>query len=631
MSELPLQCSFPLTKVVCCYSCVSAEHDIPAIDALYHPELYTEFFHSSDSVCEWLSAVFCAASAENVPFMTYFSCNEFVVCNLAHRSTINLSGLDVSSSIFHPWSLLKNFVILSSAENHPVWFYYQKNHYLASLMQLSRTELVCCLKSLGIPYTTLSGKSGMSSRVFQEFLDCRNKCMTKSTAELITDNSLDKAVSPTSHNSEIYYLIFKNQFGNTVTNALLIPENVYHNTGSSSTSIAVHDSVSELEEQLLSLTNTNSDLLPSSSSLPKSVLKSVLSHIHVSRQPSFQRSHASHAVAIVKSFRSRCMNLLPCTLTQIIQYIKCFEPFFQIPASFLFRDAVIYLLNLEYSPAIVVALTKPANIRRNENLKFSCAKELHSRIVSNAKHTDNIVNNWPTLPDDEVIYDCLRSYRNATNLSVSKTCTCCSRSNQSTMEDILLQNFDDVYDSLNLHLLQCKNPLLLAAFVSLPQQLQHLMLDIKGMTVTVVEGNVELSKSILHLCEDCHTQLQKNKMPRFALANNLFRGELPEQFKDLTWIEEMTCAIYRCTAHVSCLYQSSDPAQPCIFHGNTRAHDMNVVSTASVLPRTPDHINEMLSVVFIGPGKYKKDCLKNMFRIRKKKSMGFLSMVERYC
>ncbi|KAF8227680.1 hypothetical protein L208DRAFT_1076546, partial [Tricholoma matsutake] len=38
----------------------------------------------------------------------------------------------------------------------------------------------------------------------------------------------------------------------------------------------------------------------------------------------------------------------------------------------------------------------------------------------------------------------------------------------------------------------------------------------------------------------------------------------------------------------------------------------------------PDHVNEMLLVVFIGPGKYKKDCLKNMFHIWKKKVWDFL-------
>ena len=84
----------------------------------------------------------------------------------------------------------------------------------------------------------------------------------------------------------------------------------------------------------------------------------------------------------------------------------------------------------------------------------------------------------------------------------------------------------------------------------------------------------------------------------------------------------MTCSIYQCTAHISHLYQSSDPAQPHVSHGNTCAHDMNIISTASVLHRTPNNVNNMLSVVFIGPGKYKKECLKNMFHVRKKKKYG---------
>ncbi|KAF8231265.1 hypothetical protein L208DRAFT_1152329, partial [Tricholoma matsutake] len=59
------------------------------------------------------------------------------------------------------------------------------------------------------------------------------------------------------------------------------------------------------------------------------------------------------------------------------------------------------------------------------------------------------------------------------------------------------------------------------------------------------------------------------------------------------------------------------------------AHDINVVSTASVLPRTPDHVNQMLSVVFIrgtqllSSQKPNKKLLKNMFRIRKKKVWDF--------
>ncbi|KIO21672.1 hypothetical protein M407DRAFT_80103, partial [Tulasnella calospora MUT 4182] len=131
-------------------------------------------------------------------------------------------------------------------------------------------------------------------------------------------------------------------------------------------------------------------------------------------------------------------------------------------------------------------------------------------------------------------------------------------------------------------------------------------------------------QSCVNLCEDCHESLNKGKMPRFALANGLYRGVLPDEFRDLTWVEEMVCSIYRTTAHVTRLYQSSNPADPLVFHGNTCAHDMNVVSTATILPRTPTDIVGQLSVVFVGPRKLKPEALKSVFRIRKAKVWHFL-------
>ncbi|KAG1873153.1 hypothetical protein F4604DRAFT_776525 [Suillus subluteus] len=106
-----------------------------------------------------------------------------------------------------------------------------------------------------------------------------------------------------------------------------------------------------------------------------------------------------------------------------------------------------------------------------------------------------------------------------------------------------------------------------------------------------------------------------------TLANGLFRGTLPDQFRDLTWVEEKICAIYSITAHVTRLFQSSDPSQPKVFHGNTCAHDMNVMSTVSVLPRTPADINGFLSVVFIG---FDPNRMGTLFRVRKQKIWSFL-------
>lgn len=134
--------------------------------------------------------------------------------------------------------------------------------------------------------------------------------------------------------------------------------------------------------------------------------------------------------------------------------------------------------------------------------------------------------------------------------------------------------------------------------------------------------------TILNTCKDCYTSLLANKIPRFALVNNLFRGLLPSEFSDLTWVEERVCAKYISTAMVTRLFQSSDPAQPKVFHGNTCAHEMNVVSTAKVLPRTPSDVNGSLSVVFVGPGKFKPENAGTMYRIRKQKVWNFLQWLK---
>src|ERR1700692_452526 len=54
---------------------------------------------------------------------------------------------------------------------------------------------------------------------------------------------------------------------------------------------------------------------------------------------------------------------------------------------------------------------------------------------------------------------------------------------------------------------------------------------------------------------------------------------------------------------------------------------MNLVSTASVLPCTPADIRETLSVVFIGPGKLRREHLKDVYRIRNAKVWEFLLCV----
>ena len=110
--------------------------------------------------------------------------------------------------------------------------------------------------------------------------------------------------------------------------------------------------------------------------------------------------------------------------------------------------------------------------------------------------------------------------------------------------------------------------------------INNAVLDPKGFKMSS-DGCVIKS---VQICKDCLSGLKQSSIPRLSLANFLYRGKLPDEFQDLTWVEEMVCAKYRNTAHVTRIYGCSDPSQPKVFHGNTCAHEMNVLSTASVLP-----------------------------------------------
>ena len=56
--------------------------------------------------------------------------------------------------------------------------------------------------------------------------------------------------------------------------------------------------------------------------------------------------------------------------------------------------------------------------------------------------------------------------------------------------------------------------------------------------------------------------VKSNHVPCLSLANHLYIGKLPSEFHDLTWVEEMVCVKYLNTAHVTCIYGSSDLSQP---------------------------------------------------------------------
>ncbi|EJD52693.1 hypothetical protein AURDEDRAFT_43125, partial [Auricularia subglabra TFB-10046 SS5] len=130
--------------------------------------------------------------------------------------------------------------------------------------------------------------------------------------------------------------------------------------------------------------------------------------------------------------------------------------------------------------------------------------------------------------------------------------------------------------------------------------------------------------SVMDVCPDCEVPLRSNRRPRVSLRNGLYRGILPDEFRDLSWVEEQICAINVVTCKVVRLHGSSNPENPFVLYGNTCAHPLNAVETASVLPRAPTDITGRLGVIFVGPKKYKPKALGEVFRVRKYKIIRFL-------
>ena len=237
------------------------------------------------------------------------------------------------------------------------------------------------------------------------------------------------------------------------------------------------------------------------------------------------------------------------------------------------------------------------------------------RLQSEAK----TVPTWPQKVPMDIVYKRLRGYWDVMNISPPLPCGVCDRvMDKSRLIPVLIGSSE--FNNLHWTLLKTASPKMIELF--------GFEFDDPVLSGCVLYPESFKSSSdgrVIDVCVDCHTSLSKKRLPKFSLANSLYRGRLPSEFADLTWVEEMVCSLYRPTAMVARLFASSDPATNRVFKGNTCAHQMDINSTVSVLPRTPEDVNGNISVVFLGSSPYRSACLKTVFFVRKKKIWSFLN------
>ena len=328
---------------------------------------------------------------------------------------------------------------------------------------------------------------------------------------------------------------------------------------------------------------------------------------------------------LIQRFRARSLYLLSLSDVDFAkEYIALLPRSFPDPA--LPRSQLLeVLLGAEFGDMISEPLMSLPRAEIKKERDRQIRRDKHGAAISGAQETrEEHIRSWPQVIPQDVVYGCLNAYYKDSQWTMPPVCCVCSRRQHDTeMHEIVLNANEPVPTYLSILHSDCETLFPDDEFKFVDPRLNGLMLDPDGLQICE-------KYTILRVCHPCNGYLPRSLMPRYALANKLYRGRLPDEFRDLTWIEERMCAKYSNTAAVTRLYQSSDPSQPAVFHGNTCAHEMNVSSTAAVLPRAPSDVNGLLSVVFIGPSKFKPEYLGNMYRIRKLKVWNFLQWLKKH-
>ena len=107
-----------------------------------------------------------------------------------------------------------------------------------------------------------------------------------------------------------------------------------------------------------------------------------------------------------------------------------------------------------------------------------------------------------------------------------------------------------------------------------------------------------LDHSCSQVCNGCRRDIRKGKVPRLALANNLWIGRVPEALKCLRYVEKVLVARVRHT----CAYVKVASGMR-KMKANVVAFESPTPKIYTVLPPPCDDMDEVLAILFTGPSK----------------------------
>src|SRR6266496_2310756 len=189
--------------------------------------------------------------------------------------------------------------------------------------------------------------------------------------------------------------------------------------------------------------------------------------------------------------------------------------------------------------------------QRYNSYNFSCL--IHHRISElDAQFADLQVKEqqWP-LPGPDIMPMYKKYLTHMYKLGQNIICACCGCISHDIME------FEIVLDSYGpLHHLRISEdidiPFDFSCGIDVLDQ-NHVLIDKLGIT----------QDKHIYLCHICHNQLSKDHQPSEALANFHWVGPVPEELRDLTWIEELLIAQMHVCGSIIHLGQHNNPSSFC--------------------------------------------------------------------
>jgi len=278
-------------------------------------------------------------------------------------------------------------------------------------------------------------------------------------------------------------------------------------------------------------------------------------------------------------------------------------------------------------------INKPVNVRIHRSPSpTSPIGPIKRKRLKELNRVEPSIDNWPEQVSGDVKIKCMRDYLRNTTWHKPAVCAVCGRDKygvpfvtyQLCPGSELPPGFRSVL-GIARHSIHYGSQ----DFTFGHSALDNMMLCTRGLhTSSDAIMKVDVCKDCA-VCVDPKSRKVSPKLPMYALANKLYLGDLPEAFKDLTWVEEQVCALHRSTVFVYRLYHSDNPQDPYMAKGNSCAHPQNTVSTAKILPRTPADVAGCISIVFTASNQSVPDAaLKNVFRVRKNVVRDFFKWLQ---